>query len=264
MHSTPTALRWTTKLEGLGSTRGRPRLLAVGRLVERKGLDLAVRALVEPPRRRARRRRRPAGRPLRTGGRGRRLRALVVAEVGVGGPPGADRPATWHGAVPAIAASADVVLAVPWYEPFGHFVPVEADGVRPPVVGTPAVGGLLDTGGRRRDRHLVLTDQRTCCGSRRPGPPGRRRRGGRGTGGDAGTRACRPLRLGARRPTDTPRRTRRVTPSRRRARDPRPAPGGSTTHRPLEVDRTRHRAVPSPTRCRPRAQGRGSGWPRRS
>ena len=70
-----------------------------------------------------------------------RLRA-IAEEVGVaerlvfaGSVPRAD--------VPAWVRSADVVLAVPWYEPFG-ITPLEAMACGRPVVAT-AVGGLVDT-----------------------------------------------------------------------------------------------------------------------
>jgi glycosyltransferase involved in cell wall biosynthesis len=48
-----------------------------------------------------------------------------------------------HADVPDLLRSADAVVAVPWYEPFG-IVPLEAMASGRPVIGS-AVGGLLDT-----------------------------------------------------------------------------------------------------------------------
>jgi glycosyltransferase involved in cell wall biosynthesis len=45
--------------------------------------------------------------------------------------------------VPVLMGRADIVVTVPWYEPFG-IVPLEAMASARPVVGS-AVGGLLDT-----------------------------------------------------------------------------------------------------------------------
>jgi glycosyltransferase involved in cell wall biosynthesis len=71
----------------------------------------------------------------------RRLRA-VAGSLGV-----ADRlvftGAVSRSDVPGWIRSADVVLAVPWYEPFG-ITPLEAMACGRPVVAT-AVGGLVDT-----------------------------------------------------------------------------------------------------------------------
>ena len=119
----------------------RKRLLVLGRLVERKGQDDAVRAL----------RAVPDAELVVVGGpqtdridadpEVQRLRG-IAAEAGV-----ADRlvfaGSVARADVPAWVRSADVVLAVPWYEPFG-ITPLEAMACGRPVVAT-AVGGLQDS-----------------------------------------------------------------------------------------------------------------------
>ena len=119
----------------------RRRLLVLGRLVERKGQDDAVRAL----------RAVPDAELVVVGGpptdridadpEVRRLRG-IAAEAGV-----ADRlvfaGSVARADVPAWVRSADVVLAVPWYEPFG-ITPLEAMACGRPVVAS-AVGGLQDS-----------------------------------------------------------------------------------------------------------------------
>ena len=119
----------------------RPRLLVLGRLVERKGQDDAVRALRAVPDAELVVVGGPSREALDADPEVRRLRA-IAADVGV-----ADR-LVFAGAVPrsdvpAWVRSADVVLAVPWYEPFG-ITPLEAMACGRPVVAT-AVGGLVDT-----------------------------------------------------------------------------------------------------------------------
>ncbi|WP_446219717.1 glycosyltransferase [Micromonospora sp. IBHARD004] len=119
----------------------RPRILTVGRLVERKGFQDVIRAtalvpgaecvVVGGP---------PAG-LLETDPYARRLRTLAKS-CGV-----ADR-VRLVGAVPREEMgrwyrSADVLVAAPWYEPFG-LTPLEAMACGVPVIGT-AVGGLIDT-----------------------------------------------------------------------------------------------------------------------
>jgi glycosyltransferase involved in cell wall biosynthesis len=118
-----------------------PRLLVLGRLVERKGQEDAVRALGRVPDAELVVVGGPPTAELDGDPEVCRLRA-VAAEIGVadrlvftGSMPRAD--------VPGWVRSADVVLAVPWYEPFG-ITPLEAMACGRPVVAS-AVGGLVDS-----------------------------------------------------------------------------------------------------------------------
>jgi glycosyltransferase involved in cell wall biosynthesis len=120
---------------------GRPRLLVLGRLVERKGQDDAVRALRAVPDAELVVVGGPPADELATDPEVCRLRG-IAEEAAVG-----DR-LVFAGSVPrddvpAWVRSAAVVLAVPWYEPFG-ITPLEAMACGRPVVAT-AVGGLVDT-----------------------------------------------------------------------------------------------------------------------
>jgi glycosyltransferase involved in cell wall biosynthesis len=119
----------------------RQRLLVIGRLVERKGVGNVIEALAQLPDVELLVAGGPEPELLATDPQARRLRRLV-ARLGVD-----DRVRFLGGVrrpdVPALMASADVVVAVPWYEPFG-IVPLEAMACGRPVVGS-AVGGLLDT-----------------------------------------------------------------------------------------------------------------------
>jgi glycosyltransferase involved in cell wall biosynthesis len=109
----------------------------VGRLVRRKGVDETIAALAAVP----------GAELVVAGGSGpddpdqARLTALA-AEHRVG-----DRVRFLGGLpreqVPQLLRSADVVICVPWYEPFG-MVPLEAMACARPVVAS-AVGGLTDT-----------------------------------------------------------------------------------------------------------------------
>ena len=117
------------------------RLLVVSRLVERKGIGTAIAALSEIPEAELV----VAGGPPAAGLTGdpeaRRLAALARRH-GV-----ADR-VRLLGRVerrdlPALYRSADLVVNVPWYEPFG-IVPLEAMACGVPVVAS-AVGGLVDS-----------------------------------------------------------------------------------------------------------------------
>ncbi|MFC9897943.1 glycosyltransferase [Nocardia sp. NPDC127579] len=126
--------------EGPGD-RGRPqRVLTVGRLVRRKGFDLAVRTLAELPGTELLIAGGAVGDEL-DDGETRRLRRLatdygVTERLRLLGP-------IAHTAMPPLYRASDVVLCTPWYEPFG-LVPLEAMACGRPVVAT-AVGGMLDT-----------------------------------------------------------------------------------------------------------------------
>ena len=139
--STPhTSPRWAVS-RACSRPRGGPRLLAVGRLVERKGFDLAVRALADLP---------DAelvvvgGPPADQLGPTRRPAGCVASRPSSGSRTGSCSPGSCR--MPSCRRyyrCADVVLAVPWYEPFG-ITPLEAAACGRPLVGA-AVGGLLDS-----------------------------------------------------------------------------------------------------------------------
>ncbi|MDO0911001.1 glycosyltransferase [Streptomyces sp. DT2A-34] len=117
------------------------RLVTVGRLVPRKGFDRAIRALAGVPDAELLIAGGPEPALLFAEPEAERLRA-VAAECGV-----ADRVRLLGGVsreqMPRLLSSADLVLSLPRYEPFG-IVPVEAMACGTPVIAT-AVGGQLDT-----------------------------------------------------------------------------------------------------------------------
>ena len=120
---------------------GRYRIVSVGRLVERKGIGNAITALASVPDAELVVAGGPDASRLDCDPEVRRLRALASRH-GV-----ADR-VVFRGRVgreslPALLRSADAVVCVPWYEPFG-LVALEAMACGVPVVAS-AVGGLIDT-----------------------------------------------------------------------------------------------------------------------
>jgi D-inositol-3-phosphate glycosyltransferase len=126
---------------GARQTHRPHRLVMIGRLVPRKGVQDAIRALGDIPDAELVIVGGPAADGLPLDPEARRLAELVHC-LGL-----SDRVKFTgrcaHADLPAVINSADIVLAVPWYEPFG-IVPLEAMACGVPVVGT-AVGGLLDT-----------------------------------------------------------------------------------------------------------------------
>lgn len=117
------------------------RLVVVSRLVERKGIDDVIRALARLPRTELVVAGGPPRDELKLDPEARRLWA-IADEVGV-----RDRVVlrgrVERADVPPLIRSADVVVATPWYEPFG-IVPLEAMACGVPVVAS-AVGGMIDT-----------------------------------------------------------------------------------------------------------------------
>ncbi|WBB69783.1 glycosyltransferase [Micromonospora sp. WMMD812] len=120
---------------------GRARILTVGRLVERKGFQTVIRAMALVPDAECVVVGGPPAGLLENDPYARRLRALagtcgVADRVRLVGAVPREEMGRWY-------RSADVLVAAPWYEPFG-LTPLEAMACGVPVVGT-AVGGLKDT-----------------------------------------------------------------------------------------------------------------------
>ena len=117
------------------------RLLSIGRLVERKGVDTVIEALVDVPGAELLIAGGPDAEHLDEDPEAVRLAALAE-RLGV-----ADRVRMIgrlaREDVPAVISAVDAVVATPWYEPFG-IVPLEAAACGVPLVGS-AVGGLLDS-----------------------------------------------------------------------------------------------------------------------
>jgi glycosyltransferase involved in cell wall biosynthesis len=127
---------------GGGRPGGAPaRLVVVSRLVERKGVDTAIEALAQIPGTELVVAGGPPREELDTDPEVGRLRE-VARKAGVAGR------VEFLGRVsradvPALLGSADLVVTLPWYEPFG-MVPLEAMACGVPVVAT-GVGGHLDS-----------------------------------------------------------------------------------------------------------------------
>ncbi|MEH0939277.1 glycosyltransferase [Micromonospora psammae] len=119
----------------------RQRIITVGRMVERKGFQDVVRALPAVPEAECVVVGGPPAELLPADAFARRLRALaescgVADRVKLVGAVPREEMGSWY-------RSADVLVAAPWYEPFG-LTPLEGMACGLPVVGT-NVGGIADT-----------------------------------------------------------------------------------------------------------------------
>lgn len=117
------------------------RIVVVTRLVERKGVGNVISALAEVPDAELVIAGGPERARLAEDPEGARLQALAREE-------GVTDRVDFRGrvardALPPLLRSADVVVCIPWYEPFG-IVPLEAMACGIPVVAS-SVGGLIDT-----------------------------------------------------------------------------------------------------------------------
>jgi glycosyltransferase involved in cell wall biosynthesis len=159
---------------GPAAPRGaRPRILSLGRLVPRKGVDTVIEALAHVPGAELLIAGGPAAPRLDHDPEVRRLRELAIAR-GVAGRV-VFLGQVLHEDAAALMRSADVVVSVPWYEPFG-MVPVEAMACGVPVIAS-AVGGHLDTvGDGLTGLHVPPRDPAALAGRLRDllADPGRR------------------------------------------------------------------------------------------
>jgi D-inositol-3-phosphate glycosyltransferase len=117
------------------------RLVTIGRLVERKGVGNVIAAMAEVPDTELIVAGGPDPSELDSDPDVRRLQSVARAA-------GVEDRVSFTGRfdrerIPALLRSADAVVCVPWYEPFG-IVPLEAMACGVPVVAT-AVGGMIDT-----------------------------------------------------------------------------------------------------------------------
>jgi glycosyltransferase involved in cell wall biosynthesis/phosphoheptose isomerase len=120
---------------------GRRRLVCVGRLVERKGMGNAISALEHVPDAELVIAGGPAKEDLAEEPEAQRL--LAIAEEASVADRVHLRGRLERDEVPPLLRSADALVTVPWYEPFG-IAPLEAMACGVPVVAS-AVGGLIDT-----------------------------------------------------------------------------------------------------------------------